>query len=102
MASPFNANSFTILNVGITAPGTAEQVAQHYVPDGIAVIVTARITNTDNMYVAMSQAAAQSGAREVFARGRSAEFWIDDTSRLWVDADNTGNRLEIRIPKDAD
>lgn len=99
MASPFNANQIVVLNVAVASPGTAEQVTQHYVPDGIAVIVTARITNVDNMYVAMSAAAAQSGAREIFARGRSAEFWIDDTSRLWVDSDNTGNRLEIRIPK---
>ena len=99
MAQP-NANLPTVLAQTITVPGTAQQLATHAVIDGLDVIVTARLTNTQNMYVGTSQANAQSGPREVFSRGRSASYQIDNTDRLWVDSDNATDALEVRIMKE--
>ena len=95
-----SATSGVILNQSIAAPGTAEQLASHAVPEGMEIVVTARHpTNTQSMYVAFSKAAAQSGAREVFARGRSASYRLGNTNLLWVDADNANDVLEVRIQK---
>lgn len=94
----FNGTSYLVLNKQVASPGTAEQLADHNVPDGMEVTVTARHpANTQNMYVSYSQAAAQSGAREVFARGRSGAFRVSNTNLLWVDADNGNDVLEVRI-----
>lgn len=95
-----NATSGVILNKQVASPGTAEQLASHAVPDGMEIIVTARHpTNTGSMYLGFSQATAQSGPREVFARGRSASYRIWNTNLLWVDADNANDVLEVRIQK---
>ena len=99
MSGPLSATSWEPLNIDITAPGTAEQVGGNFVPDGMEIIVTARISNTQSMFVSNTQAKAQSGAREVFSRGRSAAYHLDNTDQLWVDADNDSDVLEIRIQK---
>ena len=101
MSVLYSSAATVVLRQTVTTPGTAQQVTAHVVPDGLAVKVTARPSNTGNFYVAFSAAAAQSstGAREVFSFGRSSDFYVDDSSRLWVDADNSSDILEIRIPK---
>lgn len=100
--SVVNVANSVIIRKLITSPGTAEQMAEHAIPDGMEVIVTARPTNTGNMYVAFTAAAAESssGAREVFGFGRSAGYRIDNLNRLFVDADNGTDVLEFRVPKE--
>jgi len=93
-----NTNTLTILVLGVSSAGTAEQVASHIIPDGLPVTITARPTNTGTMYVGNSKANAEGTAREEFAFGRSATYRVDDTDRFWIDADNTSDRLEFRIP----
>ena len=95
-----NANLLVVLAQTVTSPGTAVQLASHPVIDGLDVVVTARVTNTGSMYVGTSAANAQSGPREVFGFGRSASYKIDNTSRLFVDADVSSDVLEVRIPKE--
>lgn len=99
MSVLYSSAASVVLNKTVASPGTAEQLPAHVVPEGLAVVVTARASNTGKMYVGLTQAAAQSGARHVFEFGRSKEFFVDDSSRLWVDSDNSSDVLEVFIPK---
>ena len=94
-----SATSFVVLNFSVTAAGTAEQLASHFVPEGMEVIVTARPGNSGKMYIGSSKSNAESGPREEFEFGRSAAYRIANTDLLFVDADNTSDDLEIRIQK---
>ena len=96
-----NANKFLIVVVGIAVPGTAEQVAEHFIPDGYGpVTVKARLANSGTMYFADSQTNAQTSAnRKALEAGESTTFNIDKTSLLWFDADNTSDRAEISVHK---
>lgn len=95
--SPHSARSFQTLTKSVSVPGTAERVTAYYVPEGSIVSVTARISNAANMYVAETQTKAQSGARKVFVPGQSRDYHLDNTARLWVDADSATDVLEIAI-----
>ena len=95
------ANKFLYIVVGVSVPGTAEQVTQHYIPDGYGpATITARDGNGGNMFVADSQTNAQTAAsRKVLIPGQSTALNIDDTSRIWVDAESSSDRLEITVQK---
>lgn len=94
----FNANEFFFVVKGVAAPGTAEQVTAYQIPDGVDLAVTARRSNTQNMYVADSKTNAQTAAnRKVLIPGQSFSLRIDNTNRLWVDADNANDRLELTV-----
>lgn len=97
MGLPRNTSTFQTLAVSITAPGTAERVSAFYVPEGSVISVTARRSNTGNMYIAETQAKAQSGARKVLIPGQSREYRLNNTARLWVDADSASDVLEVSI-----
>ena len=92
-----SSRSFQTLAKTVAAPGTAERVTAFYVPEGSVVSVTARRTNTGSMYVAETQAKAQSGARKVLIPGQSRDYRVDNTARLWVDADSATDVLEVSI-----
>ena len=96
----FNATSFFYLVVGITTPGTAEQVTQYKIPDGLELVITARVANSDKMYVANSQANAQTAAnRKTLEPGQSTTLHLDDTSKVWVDAASANDRLEFTVQR---
>ena len=101
MSGGFNANSFQFLALTVTAPGTAQQVAAHTIPDGLEVVLTARRANTQNLYFAETAAKAQSGARKVLIPGQSVSLRIDSTNRIYHDADNSTDTLEITLQKAA-
>jgi len=93
---PVSATSWSVVVVGVTAPGTAERVAAHVVPEGMEIGITARLSNTGVMYIADTQANAQTaGARKKLEPGQATELRIDNTNRIWLDADNSSDRLEI-------
>ena len=92
--------TFQTIAKTVASPGTAERVSAFYVREGQVVSVTARISNAANMYVAETQAKAQSGARKLFVPGQSRDYYIDNTARLWVDADNATDVLEVSIESD--
>lgn len=96
-----NANKFLIVVVGVSVVGTAEQVAEHFIPDGYGpVTVKARLSNTGNGYFADSKTNAQTSAnRKVLEAGESTTFNIDNAALLWFDADNTSDRFEITVQK---
>lgn len=97
MSEPRSASSFQTLNITISTPGTAERLAAYYIPDGFDVVVTARRDNAGNLYIAESQAKAQSGARKVMTPGQSRVYHVDNTARLWIDADNSTDVLEVDL-----
>lgn len=94
----FNANEFFYVIKGVSSAGTAEQVTAYQIPDGLEVNITARRSNTQNVYLADSQTNAQTAAnRKILIPGQSTSLRIDNTNRLWVDADNTNDRVEITV-----
>lgn len=97
-----SANKFVVVTQTVAVPGTAVQVAQNFAISGLPIVVTGRYTNTGNMYVGRTALLAQGATtREVIAPGRSADFWVDSSDRLFVDSDNSVDSLEIRIPMSA-
>ena len=100
MSQQANAQSFGYLVVGVSVPGTAEQIVQRFIPDGLEVVITARVGNGDKMYVADSQANAQTtSTRKVLEPGQSTNLRINDTSKIWIDAESASDRLEITIQR---
>ena len=100
MSRGINANSFAIVVKSVSSPGTAEQMDNYIIPDGLSVWVTARALNTAQMYIAFTQANAQlDTARKELVPGQSFELNIDNTTRLWFDADNSNDQLEFTIQK---
>lgn len=100
MAGAPNANSYEYVVKGVAVPGTAEQVEANYVLDGNEVNITARRVNTGSMYLGFSQTEAQTAStRKVLIPGQSTGLKIDNTDKIWVDADNANDRLEISVPK---
>ena len=96
----FNSNAPVMLNVTIAVPGTAEQLASHFIPDGLSVVIKADIENDGNIYWGYTQAGAQGTARETLVSGQdSAPLYIDDLSRIWMDAENATDTAEINIMK---
>ena len=94
----FNANEFFYVIKGVTVAGTADQLTAYQIPDGLTVTVTARRSNTQNCYIADTQVNAQTSAnRKVLVPGQSTELRIDNTNRIWMDADNTTDRIEITV-----
>lgn len=97
MSEPRSGNTFQTLNVTIASPGTAARLSAYYIPDGFDVVVTARRDNSGNMYIAETQAKAQSGARKIMTPGQSRTYHVDNTARLWIDADNSTDVLEVDL-----
>lgn len=98
--SHLSGNTFQTIQKTVAVPGTAERVTGYFLKEGQVVSVTNRISNSGNFYVAETQAKAQSGARKVLVPGQSRDFHIDNTARLWVDADSASDVLEITIESD--
>ena len=91
-----SATSWSVVVVGVSAPGTAEQVASHVVPEGMEVGITARRSNSSTMYIGPSQTAAQTaGSRKELISGQSTTLRVWNTNQIWVDASNANDRLEI-------
>lgn len=91
-----SATSWSVVVVGVSVPGTAEQVASHTVPEGMEIGITSRRSNSQTMFIGDSQTNAQtSGSRKELIPGQSTTLQIDNTNRIWVDAQNSSDRLEI-------
>ena len=91
-----SATSWSVVVVGVSSPGTAEQVTAHVVPEGMEIGVTARLTNTQLMFLGPSQTAAQTpGSRKELQPGQSTSLRVWNTNLIWVDAENSSDRLEL-------
>ena len=89
--------TFQFLNPTVTAPGTAQRLTAYYVPDGFTVYLVNPLNSTGNFYAAETAAKAQSGARKRIEPGQSVPFKVDNTSRIFIDADNSTDALEVYV-----
>lgn len=94
---PRSTNAFQTIVVKISSPGVAQQVTPFLVPEGHPVSVTAKVKNTENMFVAETKAKAETGDRKEFVPGQSRDYHITNTAQLWVNAENANDALEISI-----
>ena len=99
MTRTVNATSFLYAVFGITVAGTAEQLTSYFIPDGLEFVVTARRSNTQNIYLANTAANATGTNRKVLVPGQSTSLRIDDSNKIWFDADNTVDRLELTVQR---
>jgi len=73
--------SFETGSLAITAAGTAEQLTAHRIPQGFAVTVTARSTNTGYIYIGESKAKAEAH-HVLLAAGASVSIQTDNLSDI--------------------
>ena len=94
------ANTFAIVVKSVSSPGTAEQMTAYRIQDGYSVWVTARLRNSQNMYVAFSQTDAQTDTtRKELQPGQSFELRVDSTDRIWYDAQSASDQLEFTVQR---
>lgn len=95
-----NATSFLYASFAITVAGTPEALTQYFIPADLQVVLTARRGNTQSIYLANSSAnALLTGSRKVLIPGASTTLDVDDTSKIFFDADNNSDRLELTIQR---
>ena len=85
--------SFTVGSLAITAAGTAENLAAHRIPQGFAVTLTARSTNTGYIYIGESKAQAEAN-HVLLAAGASVSIQTDNLSDIWADCSVNGETVE--------
>ena len=95
-----NATSFLYFSLAITSAGTPEQLTQYFIPADLEVVLTSRRSNSGNFYLANSSAnALLTASRKVLIPGQSTTLQVDDTNKVWFDADNTADRLEVTVQR---
>lgn len=100
MSRGINANSFVVVVKSVPSPGTAVQMDSYIIPDGLSLWITARANNVSQMYIAFSQADAQTNTtRKELVPGQSFELKIDQASRVWYDAALSTDYLEFFVQK---
>jgi hypothetical protein len=83
----------------VTTAGTAEQLSARYVPRGLEAVVKAKLGNTGDVTLGSSSANADkdSGVNFRLSPGEAIGYPVDDFSRIWIDADNNGDGVELTI-----
>ncbi len=89
----YNMTSFETGSLGITAAGTAEQLTAHRIPQGYAVTLRARVTNTGYIYIGESKAKAEAH-HIMLEAGASIPMQINDVSGAWADCSVNGETVE--------
>jgi len=85
--------SFETGSLAITAAGTAENLTAHRIPQGYAVTLTARSTNTGYIYIGESEAKAEAH-HVMLAAGASTSIQTDNLSDIWADCSVNGETVE--------
>lgn len=80
----------------VVTPGTPLQLPSHQIPDGSSVTITARPTNTQNVYLGKSSAdALDTAKRFTLLPGDSIDADITNTNLFWVDAQVATEGVDI-------
>jgi hypothetical protein len=80
----------------VAVPGTAEQLPSHVIPDGFQLVIQAKKTNTDLIYVSNSQVNAQNPAvAKSLAAGEGIGLFITNSDIAWIDAVVAGEGVEF-------
>lgn len=99
MRYPLVTNDIEFTRYTVSAPGTAQQFPNTAIKDGYKTVFKARFANSGNFYIADTAANAQSttGNRKVLEAGESITIEIDNLNRLFRDADNSTDILEVTL-----
>lgn len=97
MRAPLVTNDIKFRRFTVSAPGTGQQFTDTAIPDGFKTVFKARLSNTGNVYIAESKDAVESsvGDRKTLEPGESITVEIDNLNRLWRDADNSTDVIEV-------
>lgn len=91
-----NRSSFATNGVTVAVAGIANQAPSQAVPDGFAVTVEAKKTNTKQIYLGNSQANAQIRASAwILNPGDVVRLFITNWNLMWFDADVSNEGLSI-------
>ena len=94
--SNLNRPNFATGAVSVAVAGTANQAPSQAVPDGFAVTVMAKKTNTKNIYLGNSAVNAQTHATAfILAAGDVVKLFITNWNLMWFDADVSNEGLSI-------
>jgi len=88
-----NATKFRVGSQSIALTTTAEQLPDIPVVNGIAIVIKARDTNTDNIYFGHSKAIAEAHDFEL-SPGESVEIFTDNLNDVWVGVAVNGEYVE--------
>lgn len=94
-----NRAAFATGQQDVASAGTAEQVASDVaVPDGFAVVVKGKSSNTGDIMVGNSQANAEdSTVAFLLSADQSLSLKVDNVNRIWIDAENDGEGVEYVV-----
>ena len=91
-----NASSIYTDNVDVAKAGTPVQLPNQVIPDGYAVMVRAKRTNTGLVYPGGSAAAAL--AHNIpLSKQESVSYKVSNVSIIWVDSQVDGEGVEISV-----
>jgi len=88
-----NMTSFETSSLAITTAGTAEQLTAHRIPQGFAMTITARATNTGYIYIGESKAKAEAH-HILLTAGASVTIQTDNVDDAWADCSVNGETVE--------
>lgn len=87
-STAFNFSGLQTAQKSVAVPGTGEQLPNLAVPQGSSLIVRARKSNTQNVYLGSSKANAENHALAfTLAPGEAVSLDIVNASLGWIDAD---------------
>lgn len=82
----------------MTTAGTGQQFPDTAIRDGYKTVFKNRLGSTGNFYLGSSKANVEATAtRKVLEAGESITVEIDNLNRVWRDADNSVDRLEVTV-----
>ena len=95
-SAPPNRNSFATGQLNVAAHGVAQQLPPQIAPNGFAVSIIAKKTNTKNIYLGNTQANAQNhGLADILAAGDVRRLFITNWNLAWIDSDVNGEGVTI-------
>ena len=98
-----NVNTPAFLTSTVAVAGTATQLPNQRIPDGIAVLIRALRTNTGIIKIGNSAAnaqAAESGNNFTLLQGQSIALQVNNTQTLFIDASVAGEGVSIVLEQD--
>lgn len=88
-----NMTKFRVGSQAISAATTAEQLPGLSIPNGLSIVIKARDTNTNYIYIGHSKATAEAHHFEL-APGESVEIFTDNLNDVWIDVTVNGEYVE--------
>lgn len=85
--------------VTVAAPGTAEQLPDQRLPNSVGVVITALPDNAGNVYVGNGDVDSTNG--DVLTADTSISLTVDNTNKVFIDADNAGEGVSWIAEVDA-